>query len=427
MNNGLRYAFLMACLGVCIQAALPAGAGVLVQCPGDANGSASWEGDEIQPPHTKCMHLSGGDGFITMADGTPQYIFGFADLTGIPVTGPLGEDLADEVLEAGILAAGFPAPPIIIDEGDEFYLTLTNVGMLMRPDLFDPHTVHYHGFPESSTIFDGLPESGIAINMGSSLTYYYKVNDPGTYMYHCHAEATEHMQMGMLGNLYVRPAQNRLPDGTVLGSHVHSNPDYNEDPRLDDPLTGDKYAYNDEDGSTRYDVEYPIQIGSLDSAFHKASVTVQPLPFALMRDDYPMLNGRGYPDTVVAGPLPAPAENGGKVSQFEDALIEAGPGQRVLLRISNLNVTRFYTLGTLGVQMQVIGKDAKLLRGPDGKDLYYKTNSVTLGGGESYDVILEIPPDAAPGSKYFLYTTNLNYLSNNLEQFGGMMTEIRIN
>jgi FtsP/CotA-like multicopper oxidase with cupredoxin domain len=408
MNSGLRFAWKVLFLGSVLFAAQAAGAGVLVQCPGDMNGSASWEGDEVQPEKTKCMHLSGGDGFITMADGTTQYIFGFSDLTGIPASGPGGEDLASEVLEAGILAATFPAPPIVLDEGDEFYLTLTNVGMMIRPDLFDPHTVHYHGFPEAASIFDGLPESAIAINMGSSLTYYYKINDPGTFMYHCHAEATEHMQMGMLGNLYVRPKQ----DGTVYN---YQGKDYSQ------------FAYNDGDGSTGYDVDYPIQIGSLDSVFHNASETVQPLPFALMQDDYPMLNGRGYPDTVNPDPLEAqPEENGGKVTQLESSLITAEPGQRVLLRISNLNVTRFYTLGTLGLPMLVVGKDAKLLRGPDGKNLSYGTNSVTLGGGESYDVILEIPQDAA-GQTYFLYTTNLNYLSNNTDQFGGMMTEIRIN
>ncbi len=222
-------------------------------------------------------------------------------------------------------------------------------------------------------------------------------------MYHCHVEASEHMQMGMLGNLYVNPAQN----GTLLNGYT-------------------KFAYNDGDGSTGYDVEKPIQLGSFDSAFHDASGSTQPLPFALMEDNYPMLNGRGYPDTVNPLPLTAPAENEGKVSQLESALITATPGQRVLLRISNLNVTRFYTLGSMGVTMTVVGKDAKLLRGPGGLDLYYQTNSVTLGGGESYDAIVDIPADATPGMRYFLYTTNLNYLSNNTEPFGGMMTEIQV-
>ena len=75
--------------------------------------------------------------------------------------------------------------------------------------------------------------------------------------------------------------------------------------------------------------------------------------------------------------------------------------------------------------MEVVGRDAKLLRAPNGADLYYKTNSVTLGGGESADVILDTA-GVAPGT-YVLYTSNLNYLNNNEEEYGGMMTEIVIN
>jgi len=223
----------------------------------------------------------------------------------------------------------------------------------------------------------------------------------------------------MLANLYVRPAQNKLANGTELnGGFIHT--------------TGNTYVYNDGDGSTKYDVEVPIQMSSFDAAFHDASESVQPLPFALMRDDYAMLNGRGYPDTVVNAALPAPAENGGKVSQFEDALVEAVQGQKILLRISNISITKYFTLQSLGIPMTVVGRDARLLRGPDpdgdgplvGTNLYYDTNSVTLGGGETNDVILDTT-DVAPGT-YFLYTSNLNYLSNGTEEFGGMMTEIRI-
>ncbi len=49
-----------------------------------------------------------------------------------------------------------------------------------------------------------------------------------------------------------------------------------------------------------------------------------------------------------------------------------------------------------------------------------------MGGGESADVILDVS-DARyqPGQTYFLYTTNLDHLSNDAENFGGMMTEIR--
>ena len=69
---------------------------------------------------------------------------------------------------AGSLAANFPAPTIELSEGDELYLSLTNVGMTIRPDLFDPHTVHFHGFPQASAVFDGVPDASISINMGST-------------------------------------------------------------------------------------------------------------------------------------------------------------------------------------------------------------------------------------------------------------------
>jgi FtsP/CotA-like multicopper oxidase with cupredoxin domain len=372
-------------------AALPASAqsSILVQCPAPSS----------EHPNIKCIHLSAGDGFVTMAGrADPLYIFGFADLTGISDPG--------QVMAQGMLAANFPGPTIVVDEDDEFFLNLTNVGMMMRPDLFDPHSVHWHGYPNASAYFDGVPESSIVINMGATFTYYYKAPEPGTYMYHCHVEATEHMQMGMQANLYVRPRQNRLANGTPLGAFTHQ--------------TGYKYAYNDGDGSTRYDVEYPIQMSSVDPNFHDASHTVQPLPFAGMRDTFFVLNGRGYPDTV----NPAVMYTDGRPSQPLNSLITATAGQRILLRISNLSVTEFFTLGTLGIPMQVVGQDARLLRDEDGNNLYYMTNSVTLGGGQSADVILDT---TGLSGTYYLYTTNLYALANDVQNFGGMMTEIQIN
>jgi FtsP/CotA-like multicopper oxidase with cupredoxin domain len=350
----------------------------------------------------KTMRLAAGDGYITMADRRESmYIFGFSDITGVPEA---------QVFEVGALGANSPAPTIILDEGDEFYLQLTNVGMMMRPDLFDAHSVHWHGLPNSSPIFDGLPESAVVINMGATLTYYYKVTEPGTYLYHCHVEATEHMQMGMIGNLWVRPAQNVTGAGPLVPPG--------------------KYVYNDGDGSTAYDREFPLQFDSFDSNFHDASITVQYLPFYEMKGNYPLINGRGYPDTVAAS-VPAPPENGDRPSQPVGSLIACNAGDRVLLRISNVSVTEFYTVATSGVPFTVVGKDAKLLRGPTGLNLSYTTSSLTLGGGESADVIFTAPaiqPPLNPAGyeTYVFYTTNLNHLSNNTEDFGGLMTEIRV-
>ena len=133
------------------------------------------------------------------------------------------------------------------------------------------------------------------------------------------------------------------------------------------------------------------------------------------------------PDSVNPDPLPAPEENGGVVSQKVTALVRATQGQRVLLRLSNLNVTNHYTITALGLPMKVVGRGARQLRGPGdygGKDVSFDTTSVTLGGGESTEVMIDTAA-VEPGT-YFLYTTNLNFLSNFEQDYGGMMTEIVI-
>ena len=143
-----------------------------------------------------------------------------------------------------------------------------------------------------------------------------------------------------------------------------------------------------------------------------------------------MINGRGYPDTVDPRTDDFPIPDGFNnthvpTGQPVSSLITANAGEKVLLRISNLAITRFYTLQSLGIPMQVVGKDAKQLPTVNGTPLYYTTNSVEVGGGESFDVIMDTT-GVTPGT-YYLYTANLNYLSNDTEEFGGMMTEIVIN
>ncbi|MGF6656931.1 hypothetical protein OKW34_007521 [Paraburkholderia youngii] len=189
------------------------------------------------------------------------------------------------------------------------------------------------------------------------------------------------------------------------------------------------YAYNDGDGSTAYDVEYPVQIHGFDPNFHFIGMTFNPEPFVDMKDKHFMLNGRSYPDTVTPGPMQTPVADGSKhYSQPLPALINIPAGGRALLRISDLDVTEFQTLASLGIPMHVIGMNARLLRDLAGNDMTYNTNSVTLGGGESIDVILDASDTTkyAPGSVYYLYTPNLDHLSNDAENFGGLMTEVHI-
>ena len=365
-------------------------------------------------PAVAYTRLVCGDGFAEMADGTELYIFGFSDQTATannPTDDPnLGPD---KVMLNAHAAATHSAPTIVVEQDQEFHLDLSNVGFAFRPDLFDPHSIHFHGFPNAAPIFDGMPLASMAVHEGATIPYFYKLQIEGTYFYHCHVEATEHMQQGMIGNLYVLARQNNLPVGTAL---AHLPPGKGSTHQA-----GYKYAYNDGDGSTEYDVEYPIQVTGLDHYFHDQEIAIQPPAFATLFDTYPVFNGRGYPDTIRTNDL---VNSLGRVSQHVNSLITGKQGQRILIRYSNVSETEFDTLTVPGIPMTVVGKDARLLRGPDGKSLAYRTTSVTLGGGETIDFILDTA-STQPGT-YFLYTARLNQLSNDQEDYGGMLTYIVI-
>jgi FtsP/CotA-like multicopper oxidase with cupredoxin domain len=375
------------------------------------------------PSNVRCRAITCGDGHVFMADGTPLYIFGFADVTNVPEADIMtrGNPLPDDGSGFPLGGANFSTPTMVAAEGEELYLTLTNSGMRERPDLFDPHTVHYHGFPNAASVFDGEPMASLAIGLGESITYYYNNQYAGTYMYHCHVEAAEHMQMGMLGNLYITPRQDSQ-------CHGGGAPAYCMKPGTSTPWTG--FAYDDGDGSTGYDVSFFLQEAGFDPAFHHADQTYQKIPFADMDDRYPLLNGRGYPDTVKPGPVinenghpaqPIPAIPM-TVDSGQYRPVDLKSGQRVLLRLSSLNTIDFFTVTVQGIPMRVVGQGAKLLRGPTGVSTAYTTSSVTLGGGEGVDVLLDLT-GIKPGT-YFLYTTNLNRLANDAEDYGGLMTEL---
>jgi len=455
----------------------------------------------------KCQQISGGDGYSTMGDGTQTYMFSFGPLSGLadiangqpgtefpsvfntpysgtpllpgdpattglpaftyngavglvpetytnalgnPVTVINGHVDARPIEDVGVMNGNIPAPLMAIDEDDEFFLTLTNVGMIMRPDLFEQHTVHFHGYPNASAFYDGVPDASVAINIGGSFTYYYLAPDAGTYFWHCHITPPEHLQMGMVGQLYVRPRQNRVPATTTLYAALQAqqtdlrtacplgSDTVHSDILCSNPLPavntgatgGGKYAYNDGDGSTAYDVEYPIQIHGFDPNFHFVGMTFNPEGFTDMKDKYFLLNGRSYPDTVQSGPLQTQSTDGANhFSQPLPSIIKIPLGGKALLRISDLDVTEYQTLASLGIPMHVIALNAKLLRDQAGNNLAYDSNSITLAGGESLDVILDATDSTKypSGSVFYLYTPNLDHLSNDAENFGGLMTEVRIN
>lgn len=323
------------------------------------------------------------------------YIFGFRDVTG--------------QTEAQILnqknKAQHSAPMFWLREGEEFRLELHNLGLALRPDLTDAHTVHFHGFKNAIPFFDGEPSSSVSVPMNRAFTYVYRPHDPGTYMFHCHVEDVEHVQMGMTGLVFVRPAQ------------------------------GDHFVFNDGDGSTAFDREFGMHLSEMWVDSHWADSHIQLPEWSDYKPDFSMINGRVYPDTIAPngqgydsnGDLIAPA--GFPHLQYSpiSSLVNCNAGEKVLLRFTNLGFMQA-SMTLEGIQMRVVGKDATFLRNGT-TDFTYLTNTITIHAGESFDAIFEAPPHSGSGpyDTYLLYNRNFS-MSHSLGGFGEgkQMTEVRV-
>lgn len=228
------------------------------------------------------------------------------------------------------------------------------------------------------------------------------------------------MQMGMTGLVFVRPKQ----DGTMVGGYT-------------------KFAYNDGDGSTGFDREYAMLLTEVWAESHWADSHIQLPEWSDYHPDFSLLNGRAYPDTLAPSstvdpfnqllqsngdmPIPpAPYEH----LQYQpySSLIECNEGERVLLRSAQLGFKQ--TAMTLtGIPMRVVGKDATLMRGRDGTDTSYLTNSIMLGAGESVDAIFTAPAHSGGASydTYLLFNRALNRHSNlDAGGLGGQVTEVHV-
>lgn len=345
----------------------------------------------------RTMRLAATDGHIRVPNtSAPEgydelYIFGFTNQVNLPANLPKRR-------VAGYIAARYKgkarmtAPNIVANQTDELYVTLTNLGLNVRPDLDDSHTIHYHGFPNAIPLFDGVPDQTFAIPPNRDFTYFYRLRDCGTYPYHCHFEDVEHIQMGMVGTIIVRPSQ------------------------------GVNYAYNDgfpdaHPSSTRFDREYVMFLTEIDSRVHNNLETIQEgqTDWTNYRPDYWLLNGRAGSDTV------KPNNDPSLPSQPVSSLIHANSGERVLLRFNSLGYQE-HAIEAPGIdELRVVGEDAKPLVS-NGVDASYSKNVLNVAPGTTVDAIFEAPP-VAQETTFPLYDRNLSHLHG---ADGGMMTEIRV-
>lgn len=226
-------------------------------------------------------------------------------------------------------------PPIWGVEGDILDITLFNAGFAFGSCVTDPHTIHLHGV-HAPNYYDGIPEisfgvpmwnpydigndgcpvlphTGVTANFhpatdanltqggpnGNVFTYRMYCERPGTYLYHCHVEASEHVHMGMYGPLWIYP---KYYGNSAKGGAAYNN------------------------SLTEFSQEALVHLNDIDSRWHDnildlSQAITEPNPYTDnfapadpatnpvaanfnipdYRPDYWTLNGRCLPDILMAG------------------------------------------------------------------------------------------------------------------------------
>jgi FtsP/CotA-like multicopper oxidase with cupredoxin domain len=241
-----------------------------------------------------------------------------------------------------------PSPVIEAIEGETVQVTLSS-------DM--PHSIHFHGL-DVDQANDGVPSTSGYVarrggggminvgrvrgytNLGSPFTYVFTAPHAGTYAYHCHVDTVLHFEMGMYGTVIIRP-----PDGSS------------------------DIAWTD---GPSFDKEYIWHLHTFDSSWHSGmggmGGMVSGPGTVRHHPDYFMINGRDG-----AGTLTDPA-----------TAIEAGPGQKVLIRLNNVGYQpALVQLG--GLEFDVIASDGR----PLAQTL--TTSSLMISPGERYDILLTMP------------------------------------
>jgi len=344
-------------------------------------------------------NLYATDGYVTLADGTVSYIYGFIggrqnttiqylDRVGALKSVALPDPTGGPITAAELPLAGnaqFPAPVIYASTGDVVEIRLKNLGVTTRSAPNDPHTIHLHGL-DVEAANDGVPETSVAAvpanlkktpGAGNVVVYMFAPTHPGTYMYHCHQEASIHVQMGMYGALVVYNPTDAAAD-TGPGSGAG----------------GDLFGWT-------YTKDYILMLTEFDLGQHQAEENGGPFNPVNYQPQYWFINGLSFPNTIHAGlgfnwanwnaahPGYDPFITGSVAAPNPDGTF----GDRVLLRVINLGFET-QPMHMHGFHGKIIGSDQRAWPWaneagvtPSGEGL--EKNTLTIGSGETYEWLID--------------------------------------
>lgn len=259
--------------------------------------------------------------------------------------------------------AKIPSPIIYADTGDKLYITLINIGFKDLPNSTEEHTIHMHGAQVATTV-DGFPQTSFGVPVWEAndngqypipptTTYLFDTTKPGTYMYHCHVGADQHIQMGMYGALFIYPSKESLSRSGIVQDEETKEWYFNNQLQMQIPKTATNRSFAYNDIHTYFDKEYIFFFSDIDYDWHQSTLYSTPFNPVNYKPDYWLINGRAYPDTLT----PYPKEAGSDVTY--DTYVRVRAGENFLIRMSNLayQVNPFHIHG---FHFFIAGEDSEL-------------------------------------------------------------------
>jgi FtsP/CotA-like multicopper oxidase with cupredoxin domain len=305
----------------------------------------------IQGPN---FNLTANWAYLTQPDGQSLYSWGYGCTTGsVPTFNP--------VMPGNFCSAmQVPGPTLIVTEGTDFKVTLTN----NLPTAAGNTSILFPGLSVSADPATGTP--GLLTQEaapGGSVTYTIHAPTAGTHSYYSGTDSDLQIEMGLFGAIVVLPGTPQsVCDAGLHLKNVQAETANNE---TDFRLAHSAYS----DPNTCYDREYLFQFSEMDPAIHWQAQTqvercgstvgclhVSTEPY---HPAYFMINGRSMPDDMdsnYAPEYPHQPYNGNP---------HMHPGEQVLLRIIGQGRWQ-HPFHEHANHVRVLARDGNLLLSPKG-------------------------------------------------------------
>ena len=252
----------------------------------------------------------------------------------------------------------YPAPTLIINEGDTITVSLINELLVNTSIVFPGHVVTTSGGTQGLLTAEAAPGGG-------EVAYTFTATNPGTYTYYSGTNMDLQIEMGMVGVIVVRPS------------------DYAWGTDASHPF---RTAYGVGTGSD-YDVEYIEMFDDLDPTIHDAVAAGSAYNTNTNVPVYWSFNGRMFPDTIDHDLAGATQEVPWLPSQPYNALVVAITGQKVLVR-ALAQGNDFHPQHYHGNNGTIIARDGRMLEtAPGGDKLFEDMNTNVTTPGQTTDML----------------------------------------